>query len=41
MSYPSDLTAAHWAQIDPHVAPRDRRGCGHKQPKKQLVDGIL
>ena len=41
MSYPSDLTAAHWAQIAHHFQPRDRRGRGHKHPKKQIVDGIL
>ena len=41
MSYPSDLTAAYWEQIDHHFEPRDRRGCGHKHPKKQIVDGIL
>jgi putative transposase len=41
MSYPSDLTAAHWEQIDHHFQPRDRRGSGHKHPQKQSVDGIL
>ena len=41
MSYPSDLPAAHWEQIDHHFQPRDRRGSGHKHPKKQIVDGIL
>ena len=41
MSYPSDLTPAHWEQIAPHFAPRDRRGSGHKHTKKQIVDGIL
>src|SRR4051812_36580122 len=41
MSYPSDLTAAHWEQIDHHFQPRDRRGSGHKHPQKQIVDGIL
>ena len=41
MSYPSDLTAAHWEQIDHHFEPRDRRGSGHKHAKKQIVDGIL
>jgi len=41
MSYPSDLTAAQWEQIDHHFQPRTRRGSGHKHPKKQIVDGIL
>lgn len=41
MSYPSDLTAAHWEQIAHHFEPRDRRGSGHKHAKKQIVDGIL
>jgi hypothetical protein len=41
MSYASDVPAAHWEQIEHYFEPRDRRGSGHKHPKKQIVEGIL
>ena len=39
--YPSDLSDEEWKLICHHFEPKDRRGSGHKQPKKLMVDAIL
>jgi len=41
MGYPSDLTDAEWALIQPHFRPGDRRGSACLHPRKQIVDAIL
>ena len=41
MRYQSDLQAREWEQVKHHFEPRDRRGSGHKQSKKDIVDGIV
>ena len=39
--YPSDLSDEEWKLICHHFEPKDRRGSGHKYPKKLIVDAIL
>ena len=39
--YPSDLSDEEWQLICHHFEPKDRRGSGHKYPKKLMVDAIL
>ena len=39
--YPSDLSDEEWQLICHHFEPTDRRGSGHKHPKKLIVDAIL
>ena len=41
MGYPSDLTDAEWAVIQPHFQPKDRRGSACLHPRKRIVDAIL
>ena len=39
--YPSDLSDEEWNLICHHFEPNERRGSGHKHPKKLIVDAIL
>ena len=39
--YQSDLSNAEWELICHHFEPKDRRGSGHKHPKKFMVDALL
>ena len=39
--YPSDLTDAQWAHIEPLLPPPSQDGRKPKHPRRDLVDAIL
>ena len=41
MIYPSDLSDAQWAMIEPVFARSDPRGARSKYPKRRVVEAIL
>ena len=39
--YPTDLTDAQWAILEPHVPPPKPGGRPPKHPRRELVDAML
>ncbi len=40
-AYPTDLTDAQWAILEPHVPPPKPGGRPPKHPRRELVNGML
>ncbi len=40
-AYPTDLTEAQWAILEPHVPPPKPGGRPPKHPRRELVDAML